>query len=234
MPNTSTINPNATNMALPMDVRLNNPLNIENGGPYEGEAIPPQIGGKRNFETAAFGFRAVFRNYITKYDRGIDTINALIKEWSPPGGDNITITDPTGTKQYDAYVAFVARKSGFLATETLVLKSWDTCSKICSAQVEFESGQPFDKYWKVKDMAEGAFRAGIADAPKTFVAKAGTLAAAGGTATLTAAPSILDLINTNIKPVVDAANMPTIAHWCTIGALCFAALTAINHWRSAK
>jgi len=156
---------------IPVCARNNNPLNLRGGQPYEGLSTPAVVDGFCNFVSPVFGFRAAIRNYITKSDRGIDTVRKLISEWAPPDDNNDT----------EAYIASVCKATGFKPDEVIALKTWDVCSRVCYAQAEVESGAPFETYWKQSDMAEGAYRAGIVDAPppasKRVLAKA---AAVGG------------------------------------------------------
>ena len=163
--------------------RNNNPLNIRPGQPYEGLATPSQVGGFANFVSAPFGFRAVFLNYIHKADRGINTIRKLISEWAPPSDGNDT----------ESYIATVAKKTGYGSDETINLKTWEVGSKVCYAQTEVETGEPFENNFTVAQMAEGAFRAGIVDAPPTLAARAvqvsKTVLAHSATATVAASAS---------------------------------------------
>jgi hypothetical protein len=166
--------------------RCNNPLNIRPGAPYEG--MVGQSMGFCVFKSAPWGFRAAFRNYITKSDRGINTVAKLIGEWAPPGDNNDTA----------AYIKSVCQKTGFGPDEILSLKLWNVASAVCYAQAEVESGEPFETNWTLAQMAEGAFRAGIVDAPKPLVSKLGSTAASVGSAAAGAAAAI--------QPTVEAAS----------------------------
>lgn len=151
--------------------RNNNPLNLRPGQPYEGLATPSENAGFCNFKSPVWGFRAAFRNYITKYDRGVDTITKLITEWAPPSDNNDTA----------AYIKSVSQKTGFGADDKIALKTWDVASAVCYAQAEVESGGSFESAWTQTQMSEGAFRAGIVDAPPPLSKKIGsTIAASGG------------------------------------------------------
>lgn len=173
-----------------LDVRLNNPLNIRPGAPWEGLGSPAVVqtpnGAFCNFISPVFGFRAVFKNYITKADRGVDTIRKLITEWAPPG-ENDT----------EAYIASVAQKTGYKPDDVINLKTWDVASAVCYAQTIVESGQPFETNWKMVDMANGAYRAGIVDAPPPIAHKILTRVTGGGAA--------LGGVATAAEPVVSSA-----------------------------
>jgi hypothetical protein len=142
-------------MSTPRDRVNNNPLNIRPGSPYEGLATPSVLSGFCNFTSAVWGFRAAFRNYIAKADRGVNTIRTLITEWAPPGDNNNTAD----------YIASVCKHTGYGPDEVINLKSWPVASAVCYAQVMVESGDTFEANWKAEDMANGAYRAGIVDAP---------------------------------------------------------------------
>jgi hypothetical protein len=202
-------------------VRNNNPLNLRPGQPYEG--LRGQTGGFCDFISPPWGFRAALRNYITKYDRGVNTIRKLISEWAPPSDNNDT----------EAYIRTVSQKSGFGADEEIALKSWDVCSKVCYAQTEVETGESFEKNFTVAQMAEGAFRAGIVDAPKPAVRKIGVVLAGAATAASAAAPTVMDAINT-YRPAIDQSNSALLKTAFGVAAVLFAVLTIANHVRSAK
>lgn len=135
-----------------------NPLNIRPGAPWEGLGDPAVVEGFCNFSSAVWGFRAAMRNYITKADHGVNTLRALITEWAPPSDNNDT----------EAYIAAVSKRTGFKPDETINLKDWDVASKVCYAQTMQECGE-FEPGFKQSDMAEGAYRAGIVNAPAPTV-----------------------------------------------------------------
>lgn len=168
---------------LPRGVRLNNPLNIERDGTqWEGMAPVQSDPTFVEYLTAAFGFRAGFRNLISYFDHhGLNTVRGILSRHSPAGGDNITADDPDGSKQLNAYIAAVCKRTGFGADEQIAPKTWEDGSKLIYAMTEHEQGG-FEPYFTSAQMAEGAFRAGIADAPpptsKRLVAKAAAVAGA--------------------------------------------------------
>jgi hypothetical protein len=202
-------------------VRNNNPLNLRPGQPYEG--LRGQNGGFCDFVSPPWGFRAAIRNYITKADRGVKTIRALISEWAPPGDNNDT----------EAYIRSVSQKTGFGADEEISLKAWDVCSKVCYAQTEVETGEPFEKNFTLAQLAEGALRAGIVDAPKSPVKKIGVVLAGAASAASAAAPTVVDAINT-YRPVIDQSNSALLKTAFGVAAVLFAVLTIANHVRSSK
>jgi hypothetical protein len=136
----------------PEGVRNNNPLNIKANQAYEG--MTSQVNGFAVFSSPVWGFRAAFRNYITKYDRGINTVSKLINEWAPPADGNNT----------NAYIQKVCSMTGYAPDEVIELKTWDVASSVVYAQTVVECGS-FTDYFTRDQMAAGAFRAGIVDAP---------------------------------------------------------------------
>lgn len=187
----------------PLGVRLNNPGNLRAGIAWEGLTYPPAVNGFCSFSTPAFGFRAIFRNYITKYDRGIRTIRALITEWAPPSENNTA-----------AYIAAVCQRTGFDPDAPIELKSWAIAKAVCKAQTIQECGA-FDPYFTDAQMAEGAFRAGIADAPAPIAHKVAVTVSAAAATVAAAAGPIAGAIQT-AQP-----NLPTthnIQMWCAIAA----------------
>lgn len=204
-------------------IRNNNPLNIRPGSPWEGLATPPEVGGFCNFASPVWGFRAVFMNYIRKADRGINTVRALITEWAPPSDGNDTA----------AYIAAVCKRSGFGPDDVINLKAWDTASRICYAQTIQECGE-FEPSFKQSDMAAGALRAGVADAPRSPIKKLGVVVSSGAAAASASAPTIVDAINTQVTPIVAQHHMATLQAICAVAAVVFGILAAVNHLRSAK
>lgn len=164
-------------MTTPRNALNHNPLNIRPGSPYEGLGTPSVVAGFCNFSSDVWGFRAAFRNYISKADRGINTIRALISEWAPPGDNNNT----------DAYIAAVCKSTGYKADDIINLKSWPIASAICYAQVMVESGETFEANFRQQDMAEGAYRAGIVDAPEPITKRVVQRVTAAGSAVATGA-----------------------------------------------
>ena len=89
---------------LPLGVRLNNPLNIRPGSPWEGLAVPDEMQGFCSFTSPVWGFRAAFRNLITYADKhGINTIRGIISRWAPPEDNNDT----------EGYIKAVCARTGY-------------------------------------------------------------------------------------------------------------------------
>lgn len=145
-------------------IQNHNPGNLEANQPWEG-----MIGaaGPNDrfavFKDNVWGFRAMFRNYITYFDRGINTITKIVNTWSP-ASDNTSPADPDGTKSVAAYIAALCKFTGFGPDEIVQMKTWEMASRLVYAQTIHECGQ-FGPAFTQDQMAQGAFRAGIEDAP---------------------------------------------------------------------
>jgi hypothetical protein len=207
----------------PINVRNSNPLNVRPGQPYEGLGTPSQQGGFCNFSTPVWGFRAVFRNFITKHDRGVRSVRALVSEWAPPTDNNDT----------EAYIASVCKSADLKPDDVIELKSWPVASAVCYAMTQVETGAPFETYWKAADMAEGAYRAGIVDAPKSPIRRVGVVVAGSASAISATAPQIIDTINV-YRPTIDATNSATLKTIFGAAAAVFALIAIINHVRASK
>lgn len=71
-------------------IRNNNPGNIRKGtSRFQGEVFPSMDLEFKEFESAVWGYRAIFlliKNYNTLY--GINTLDGIIKRWAPPCENN--------------------------------------------------------------------------------------------------------------------------------------------------
>lgn len=197
-------------------VRNNNPLNIRYGVPYEG-VTGEDSKGFCVFESPVWGFRAAFRNYITKFDRGVDTIAKLINEWAPPSENDTA-----------AYIKAVCSSSGYGADEKIPLKTWDCAKKICYAQAVVESGQSFESVWTQTQMSEGAFRAGIVDAPAPLAKKVGSTIASSASGVAAAAATV----QTAVENASATPHSPNIAIALVAAAAVLAFIGAILRART--
>lgn len=72
-------------MKQPRGIRNNNPGNIEWGDPWQGLRAEKTDARFAQFQTPAFGIRALARTLITYQDKhGIRTVSAAINRWAPP------------------------------------------------------------------------------------------------------------------------------------------------------
>lgn len=181
----------ATQM-LPLGVRLNNPLNLRPGSPWEGLDTPDEQSGFCRFTSPVWGFRAAFRNLMTYADKyGINTIRGIVTRWAPPGDNNDT----------DAYIRAVVARTGYAIDQVLDVKKFDTAANVIRAMTVHEQGD-FAKYFTQEQLAEGAYRAGIKDAPPPFAKKVITVVANSASAISAAAATGSAIV----QPAVMASN----------------------------
>lgn len=109
-----------------------NPGNIRiSGVRYLGEVQPSQDKAFKQFETMAWGYRAMFVLLDSYHRRGIKTIRTMINRYAPP------IENHT-----DNYINFVATKSGATPDEVLDPQSKEIMTPIISAMSQIENGSP--------------------------------------------------------------------------------------------
>lgn len=176
----------------PIGVRQNNPLNMRPGYPWQGLDEPSEQNGFCNFKSPVWGFRAAFKNLITYVDQhAITTIRGVISRWAPPEDNNDTA----------AYIAAVCKCTGYSADQVLALKSWNVAANLIRAMTIQEQGD-FALYFTPAQLAEGAFRAGIEDAPPPIAKRVtGILAGAGS-----ALGSVATTVTAVAQPAVQSSN----------------------------
>ena len=209
---------------LPRPVRLNNPLDIRRDGTaWEGLSESQPDPAFCLFNSMAFGFRAAFRILITYADHyQISTVKGVITRWAPPT-ENDT----------DSYVASVCKRTGFGPDQVINIKSYADGSKLLYAMAEVECGATFETYYKMAQLGDGAYRAGISDAPKAPVKKIGVILTAAGAGAASVAPQAIDAF-TQYRPYLDAINSPTFKTILGgVGGL-LAVLAIWNHIHSSK
>lgn len=113
-----------------------NPGNIRSGGRvrYRGEVRPSRDEAFRQFETMAWGYRAIFVLLDTyRIRHGIRTIRGMIGRWAPPT-ENRT----------EAYVRAVVQRTGIGADEALDTRDERTMVPIAAAISRVENGVEAD------------------------------------------------------------------------------------------
>ena len=109
-----------------------NPGNIRiNGDKFQGEIIPSQDKEFKQFETMAYGYRAIFKilgNYQRNYK--LDTIRKMISRWAPEN-ENDTL----------AYVMTVSDRSGISPDEPVSADNREMMVRIVAAMSFVENGQ---------------------------------------------------------------------------------------------
>lgn len=111
--------------------RNNNPGNIRiNGDKFQGEVIPSQDKEFKQFESMAYGYRAIFkilRNYQTNYK--LNTIRQMISRWAPKK-ENDTAN----------YISVVSERSGIPADDPIRTDNREMMIRIVAAMSRVENG----------------------------------------------------------------------------------------------
>ncbi|MCI9244345.1 MAG: structural protein P5 [Alistipes sp.] len=114
-----------------------NPGNIrQSKGRYKGEVRPSRDPAFKQFETMAWGYRAIFvllHTYRTRH--GLRTIAAMIARWAPPS-ENKT----------ELYIRTVSRRSGIPADRPLDTRDRRTMIPIAAAISFVENGTTADMH----------------------------------------------------------------------------------------
>lgn len=118
-------------MAKSRGYRNNNPGNIRiNGDKFQGEVIPSQDKEFKQFESMAYGYRAIFkilRNYQINYK--LNTIHQMISRWAPKK-ENDTAN----------YISVVSEISGIPADDPIRTDNREMMIRIVSAMSRVENG----------------------------------------------------------------------------------------------
>lgn len=108
-----------------------NPGNIRNSrSRFAGEVRPSQDAAFKQFETMAYGYRAMFvllDTYRRRY--GLDTIRGMISRWAPPV-ENHT----------EGYIRYVAERTGIDADANLDTRSERDMIPVVAAMSQMENG----------------------------------------------------------------------------------------------
>ncbi len=112
-------------------LRNNNPGNIRRSKVrYKGEVCPSRDPDFKEFETMAYGYRAVFvllDTYRSRY--GLATIRQMLNRYAPPT-ENFT----------EGYVRFVADYAGVMLNEVIDTRSEKDMIPIVAAMSKIENG----------------------------------------------------------------------------------------------
>lgn len=115
----------------PRGYRNNNPGNIRiNGDKFQGEVIPSQDKEFKQFESMAYGYRAIFkilRNYQVNYN--LDTIRGMISRWAPEK-ENDTAN----------YISVVSERSGIPADDPIRPDNREAMIRIVAGMSRVENG----------------------------------------------------------------------------------------------
>lgn len=117
---------------LPRGYRNANPGNIRiNSDLFQGEVRPSKDKSFKQFETMAYGYRAVFRilsNYRKNY--GLDTIRKMIGRWAPEN-ENDT----------DTYIKSVSDYAGIPADDPININDREQMIRIVAGMSKVENGR---------------------------------------------------------------------------------------------
>lgn len=148
--------------SLPRGLRNNNPGNLRrlppiNGKPqmWNGE-VPYHLSKDSSFSQfydLKHGIRAKFRDIITDYRKGLNTITLLINEFAPPN-ENDTVK----------YISVLVRETGLSALVKFELTQ-EILISIAKAILLMENGPEYQKYVTDQDYKEAMAILGI-DLPK--------------------------------------------------------------------
>lgn len=127
-------------MARGLDNR--NPGNIRQSKVrYRGEVRPSRDPAFKEFESLAWGYRAIFVLLDTyRIRHGLDTLRGMISRWAPPS-ENRT----------DAYIRAVAADTGLDPDERLNTRDARTMIPVAAAISRVENGTPAD----MRQVADG-------------------------------------------------------------------------------
>lgn len=119
----------------PRGYRNNNPGNIRiSEDKFQGEIIPSQDKEFKQFETMAYGYRAIFKilgNYQRNYK--LDTIRKMISRWAPESENNTL-----------AYVMTVSSRSGISPDDPVSADNREMMIRIVAAMSYVENGVEAD------------------------------------------------------------------------------------------
>ena len=108
-----------------------NPGNIrQSRSNFKGEVRPSRDSAFKQFESMAYGYRAMFvllNSYHKRY--GLTTIREMISRWAPPS-ENVT----------EGYIRFVSERTGIAADVEVDSRSERDMVPIVAAMSEIENG----------------------------------------------------------------------------------------------
>lgn len=118
----------------PRGIRNNNPGNIDWSSANNWVGQLGRETGVTNprfvrFDTIENGIRALSKNLLTYFGRGLDTVREIISTWAPPNENNTS-----------AYVNAVARELGVSPDQSLNLRDANTLEGLTTAIIKHENG----------------------------------------------------------------------------------------------
>lgn len=113
--------------------RNNNPGNIRPGSPWQGMTGTAKCGSSGEFvvfSSPVYGIRAIGKDLLTKYSRGLDTVRKIINVYAPPS-ENLT----------GSYISAVAKALGVGPDSPLNLTEPHTLIGFVRAIIQHENGR---------------------------------------------------------------------------------------------
>lgn len=113
--------------------RNNNPGNIRPAGyTWQGQTgiDSGSMGSYLIFSSPEYGIRAIAKDLLTKYRRGLNTVSEIINVWAPPS-ENATA----------AYIAAVSASLGVMSYTQLDLTNINTLTNFVYAIIKHENGR---------------------------------------------------------------------------------------------
>lgn len=229
-------NTDARGAQLPRGIRNNNPGNIEHGAKWQGLVFDMERRDERfaEFKDPTWGIRALATVLITYQDKHrINTIAGIINRWAP-----------TNENDTNAYIAQIARLTGFSSTERLDLHRYEALRPIVEAIIRHENGKgPKDTINTWFDRATidtGLQRAGVvkqsAEIGKVPVTK--ETVAASGTAVVGAAqiadvaPQVIGALESQQDHLSSGSILRIVIGVMTIGLAVFIAYSQVKKHQS--
>lgn len=113
--------------------RNNNPGNIRPAGyTWQGQTgiDSGSMGSYVIFSTPEYGIRAIAKDLLTKFGRGLDTVSAIITAYAPPS------ENPTAS-----YISAVSQSLGVMSFSQLNLRDVSTLTNFVYAIIKHENGR---------------------------------------------------------------------------------------------
>ncbi len=133
-------------------IRNNNPGNlIKSANNWRGKVDVSQNTDSRFEQFVSVEYGAMMKNLISWYNRGLNTIDEIIKKWAPAFENNTA-----------NYIAFVSQQTGIGAKQVITKLDKDILIALSMAIAEMENGSeykliPTSLYHKAFEMIGGMF-----------------------------------------------------------------------------
>jgi len=163
----------------PRGIRNNNPGNIRWGDPWQGiNRKNPDDLYFCQFESAAYGIRALARTLISYQDKhDLRTIRKIITRWAPPEDNNNT----------ESYIHMVAKQTGYAPDLILNLHDYEQLRAVAQAIIRHENGRgplaTANTWYDAQTIDKGLAMAGVIPAQRVAANIPVTRETIGATAT---------------------------------------------------